>query len=141
MLRTAFLTNLADPNHPLCCRLALDDFFYRHRRSILLTIGLMALGIFLFRHRATDRTLLYFGIFVVLYAVRDDSRQARDSFRFRDSSGRRSSHRSHDHFTIGLPALFSSSKIVQARWSTVFQWVLAAQVAFTVLALISEALR
>jgi hypothetical protein len=38
--------------------------------AILLIIGFMAVGIFLFRKQTTDRTLLYFGIYVILYAAR-----------------------------------------------------------------------
>jgi hypothetical protein len=38
--------------------------------AIVLAIGLAALGIFLFRKKTRDRTLLYFGVFVLLYAVR-----------------------------------------------------------------------
>jgi hypothetical protein len=38
--------------------------------AILLAIGLIAMGIFLFRKKNTDRSLLYFGVFVILYAVR-----------------------------------------------------------------------
>src|SRR5580704_14852616 len=38
--------------------------------AILLAIGLIAMGIFLFRRKNTDRPLLYFGVFVILYAAR-----------------------------------------------------------------------
>src|SRR6267143_1751516 len=38
--------------------------------AILLTIGFIAVRIFLFRKQTTDRTLLYLGIYVILYAVR-----------------------------------------------------------------------
>jgi hypothetical protein len=38
--------------------------------AILLTFGFIATGIFLFRKKNTDRTLLYFGVYVILYGLR-----------------------------------------------------------------------
>ena len=138
MLRTAFLTNLADPN-----TFSVADWrwaiFSIGIGAILLTIGLMALGIFLLRHRATDRILLYFGIFVVLYAVRVILGKHAILSVFAIPPGVARHIVRTITFTIGLASLFIILEVVQARWRTVFQWVLAAQVTFTVLALLSEA--
>src|SRR5579872_1834674 len=106
--------------------------------AILLTIGLIALGIFVFRNRVTERTLLYFGIFVVLYAVRLflGDHAIRSVFAIPPGVARHIVRTIT--FTIGLASLSIILEVVQARWRTLFQWVLVIQLIFTVLALLSE---
>src|SRR5262249_20336992 len=45
-------------------------FFTLSLAVVLLTIGLTALGVFLVRRRTSNLALLYFSIFVILYAAR-----------------------------------------------------------------------
>lgn len=107
--------------------------------AILLTIGLIALGIFVFRNRVTERTLLYFGIFVVLYGVRLFLGDRIILSVFGISPGIARHIVRTITFTIGLASLSIILEVVQARWRTVFQWALAVQLTFTVLAILSEA--
>ena len=44
--------------------------------TLLLSIGLTSTGLFLFRKKSSDRSLLYFGLFVLLYAIREFLRAA-----------------------------------------------------------------
>jgi sigma-B regulation protein RsbU (phosphoserine phosphatase) len=138
MPRTAFLTILAAPN-------AFSSADWRWAIfsvgicAILLTIGLIALGIFFFRNRVTDRTLLYFGIFVVLYALRVflGDRAILSVFAISPAVARHVVRTIT--FTIGLPALLVILEVVQARWRAVFRWAFTVQLTFAVLAILSEA--
>ncbi len=103
--------------------------------AILLTIGLIATGIFLFRKKNTDRTLLYFGVFVILYAARIFIREQPLQ------SVLAIPHAVAGHieraitFTIMLPSLFLCMEIVQTRWRRVIQWILGVQLVFAALAI------
>jgi phosphoserine phosphatase RsbU/P len=107
--------------------------------AILLTIGLIALGVFFFRNRVAERVLLYFGIFVVLYAVRVFLRDRAILSVFAIPPGLARHVVRTITFTIGLASLSIILEVVQARWRTVFRWALAVQLTFTVLALLAEA--
>lgn len=138
MLRTAFLAGLANPS-------ALDVADWRKTvfsialAAILLTIGLIALGIFLFRRRAQDRTLLYFGIFVAFYAVRFILGEHAILVIFAIPPGVARHISRVITFAIGLPALLIVVEFIKGRWLKVFRWALAIQITFTILAVFSEA--
>ena len=137
MLSTAFLAILPDAN-------AFSAADWRRAivsvgiSAILLTIGLSALGIFFFRKRVIERTLLYFGVFVVLYAVRLLLRDRAILSVFAIPPGVAGPIVRTITFTIGLPSLLVILEVVQARWRTVFRWAFAVQLSFTVLAIASE---
>jgi sigma-B regulation protein RsbU (phosphoserine phosphatase) len=103
--------------------------------AILLTIGLFAIGIFLFRKRATDRTLLYFGIFVVIYAVRIFLRDSALTSLFAMPPAFAYHVIRAITFTLGLPPLLLFLEVVQARWRRVILWALGVQIVFTCFAL------
>jgi phosphoserine phosphatase RsbU/P len=106
--------------------------------AILLTIGFLAAAIFLFRKQATDRTLLYFGIFVILYAVRIFLREPALLSAFAISPG------VADHliraitFTIALPTLFLFLEVVETRWRRVLLWTLGVQLVFACFAMVFD---
>jgi phosphoserine phosphatase RsbU/P len=103
--------------------------------AILLTIGLIATGTFLFRKKNTDRTLLYFGVYVILYGVRVFLRASPLLPVFAISPA------VADHiiraitFTFSLPLLFLFLEIVQTRWRGVILWALGVQLVFSALAI------
>lgn len=102
---------------------------------ILLTIGLIATGIFLFRKKNTDRTLLYFGVFVIAYAVRIFVRNQPLLSAFAIPSTA-ASHIEHViTFTIMLPSLFLFLEVVQARWRRVVLWIVGVQLVFAAIAI------
>lgn len=136
---TAFLAGVANPS-------AMDVADWRKTvfsiaiAAILLAIGLIALGIFLLRRRAEDRTLLYFGIFVALYAVRLILSEHAILVIFAIPPGVARHIVRVITFAVGLPALLIVVELIQDRWLKVFRWALAVQLTFTVLAVFSEAL-
>ena len=103
--------------------------------AILLTIGFIATGIFLFRKKNTDRILFYFGVYVILYGIRVFLRASPllPVFAISPSVA--------DHiiraitFTFSLPLLFLFLEIVQARWRRVILWALGVQLVFTAIAI------
>jgi sigma-B regulation protein RsbU (phosphoserine phosphatase) len=103
--------------------------------AILLTIGLIATGIFLFRQKNTDRSLLYFGVYVILYGVRVFLRASLLLSVLAISPA------VADHiiraitFTFSLPLLFLFLEIVQARWRRVIWWALGVQLVFAAFAI------
>ncbi len=102
--------------------------------AILLTIGFIATGVFLFRKKTTDRTLLYFGVYVILYGMRVFLRASPLLPVFAISSA------AADHiiraitFTFSVPLLFLFLEIVQARWRRVIWWALGVQLVFAAIA-------
>src|ERR1700692_4689525 len=92
--------------------------------AILLAIGLTAMGIFLFRKKTGDRTLLYFGVFVFLYAVRMFMRDPPILPVFGISVAVAGHIERFITFTISLPTLFLFLEIVQVRWRRVLLWSL-----------------
>jgi len=107
---------------------------------ILLSIGLAALALFLFRRTSSDFTLVYFSSFSILYAVRLLFRESiiRSLFPTGDSA------LNHlDLFIdcfISLPFTLFLIQIVQPRWQRVLRWLLVAQVTFGVTRLMSALL-
>jgi len=107
---------------------------------ILLSIGLAALALFLFRRTSSDFTLVYFGSFSILYAVRLLFRESiiRSLFPASDSA------LNHlDVFIdcfISVPFTLFLTQIVQPPWQRVLRWLLAAQFAFGVMRLMSTVL-
>jgi sigma-B regulation protein RsbU (phosphoserine phosphatase) len=103
--------------------------------AILLTIGFIATGIFLFRKKNTDRILFYFGVYVILYGIRVFLRASPllPVFAISPSVA--------DHiiraitFTFSLPLLFLFLEIVQARWRRVILWALGVQLVFAAIAI------
>lgn len=102
---------------------------------ILLTIGLGALAVYWFRRSANDRAPLYFGVFVVLYAARMFLREPPLRSLFEISPYAASQIVEVITFCIGIPALLVFLQVIEKRWKLVFQWVLAVNVAFAVVAI------
>jgi sigma-B regulation protein RsbU (phosphoserine phosphatase) len=106
--------------------------------AILLMIGFLAVGIFLFRKKATDRALFYFGLFVIVYAVRIFMRE----HPFLSVFGFPAALAHHlDRIitvTISLPALFLFLEVVQARWRRIILWTLGVQSVFAFLGILSD---
>jgi sigma-B regulation protein RsbU (phosphoserine phosphatase) len=107
---------------------------------ILLTIGIAAARIFFYRRRTADRTPLYFGLFVILYAVRIFLRDQvfLSVFAIPPSAAHHIGHTIT--FIISLPLLLLFLEIVQTRWRAVFRWALAVQLTFSFFAILSEIL-
>jgi hypothetical protein len=105
---------------------------------ILLTIGVAATGIFFYRRRLADRTPLYFGLFVILYAVRVFLRDQVLLSIFAIPSGAANHVVGTITFTISLPLLLLFLEVVQTRWRAIFQWALAVQLAFSFFAILSD---
>jgi hypothetical protein len=103
--------------------------------AILLAIGLFAIGIFLFRKGTTDRTLFYFGIFVVIYAVRIFLRDSALISVFAVSPALAYHVIRAITFTLGLPPLLLFLDVVQTRWRRVILWALGVQLVFTCFAI------
>ena len=103
--------------------------------AILLTIGLIAMGIFLFRKKPTDRALLYFSIFVVIYAVRIFMRQQALLPLFSISPAFAGGIERVITDTISIPPLLMFLEVVQTRWRRVFLWGLGVQLVFAAVAI------
>jgi sigma-B regulation protein RsbU (phosphoserine phosphatase) len=103
--------------------------------AILLAIGLIAMGIFLFRKKNTDRSLLYFGVFVILYAVRILIRAQPLLSVFAISPTVASHIERAITFTIILPSLFLFLEVVEARWHRVVRWIVGVQLVFAAIAI------
>jgi sigma-B regulation protein RsbU (phosphoserine phosphatase) len=106
--------------------------------TILLTIGFLAVGIFLFRNKSTDRTLLYFGVFVILYAVRIFMREHPLLSVFAFPSVVAGHIERIITATIALPTMFLFLEVVQARWRRIILWTLAVQSVFAFFAILSD---
>ena len=103
--------------------------------SILLTVSFIAIGIFLFRRKRKDRTLLYFGVFVTLYAARIFIREQPLISVFAIPHAIAGHIERAITFTIMLPSLLLCLEIVQTRWRRVIQWILGVQLVFAALAI------
>jgi phosphoserine phosphatase RsbU/P len=106
---------------------------------ILLTIGLSALAVYLFRRSANDRAALYFGVFVVLYAVRMFLREPPILSLIAIPPGVSSQVDHVITFCIGIPALLIFLQVMEKRWKAVFQWALGVSVVFAVVAIVLAA--
>jgi phosphoserine phosphatase RsbU/P len=137
MLRPAFLANLAATN-------AFSIVEWRWTilsigiGAILLAIGFIAIGIFLWRKQTTDRTLLYFGIFVILYAVRVFLREPALLSVFAISPPVAGHIIRIITFTIFLPTLFLFLGVVQTRGRRGILWLLGVQLAFAPFAILCD---
>lgn len=103
--------------------------------AILLTIGLLATGIFLFRKKATDRALLYFGLFVVLYGVRVFLRASPLLAVFAVSPSVASHIERAITFTFDLPLFLLFLEVVQARWRRVIILSMSVRLVFAAFAI------
>src|SRR5467141_3380147 len=108
--------------------------------AILLTIGFIAVGIFLFRKQTTDRTLLYLGIYVILYAVRIFLRESPLLSVFSISPAVAGHIIRAITFTFALPLLFLFLEVVQTRWRRVILWMLGVQLVFAPFAILFDLL-
>ncbi len=105
---------------------------------VLMSIGLAALALFVFRRKSSDFTLVYFGSFSILYAVRLLFRESiiRSLFPGGDSA------LNHlDLFIdcfIALPFTLFLIQIVEPRWQRALRWLLAMQIAFGAARLMSS---
>jgi hypothetical protein len=106
--------------------------------TILLTIGFLAVGIFLFRNKATDRTLLYFGVFVTLYAVRVFMREHPLLSVFGFPSAVAGHIERIITATIALPTMFLFLEVVQTRWRRIILWTLSVQSVFAFFAILFD---
>jgi sigma-B regulation protein RsbU (phosphoserine phosphatase) len=138
MLRPASLVNLATPS----------DFSIAQWRwaifslgiaFILLSIGLAALAFFAFRRRTAGQLPLYFGVFVALYAVRMMARESALLSIFSIPLVIANHLIRVITFTILLPTLILFIQVVEKRWKTLFQWTLGVHVAFSIFAILCEA--
>jgi hypothetical protein len=103
--------------------------------AILLTIGLIAMGIFLFRKKPTDRALLYFSIFVIIYAVRIFMRQQALLPIFAISPAFAGGIERVITDTISIPPLLMFLEVVQTRWRPIFLSGLGVQLVFAAVAI------
>ena len=108
--------------------------------AILLTIGFIAVGIFLFRKQTTDRNLLYLGIYVILYAVRIFLRESPLLSVFSISPAVAGHIIRAITFTFALPLLFLFLEVVQTRWRRVILWMLGVQLVFAPFAILFDLL-
>jgi hypothetical protein len=106
--------------------------------AILLTIGFTAVGIFLFRKQTTDRTALYFGIYVILYAVRIFLRESPVLSVFSISPAVGGHIIRAITFTFSLPLLLLFLEVVQSRWRRVILWMLGVQLVFAPFAILFD---
>ncbi len=103
--------------------------------TILLTIGLISTGIFLFRKKHTDRALLYFGLFVLLYAIREFMRAAPLLSVFAVPPAVAGGVERIITDTISLPTILMFLEVVQPRWRRIFLWYLGLQLAYAAVAI------
>ena len=103
--------------------------------AILLSIGLVSTGIFLFRKKSTDRALLYFGLFVLLYAVREFLRAAPLLSVFAIPPALAEHIVRAITFTFALPLMLLFLEMVQARWRRFFLLSLGLQLVFAAFAI------
>ncbi len=108
--------------------------------AILLTIGLIAEGIYLWRKQTTDRTLLYFGVFVLLYGTRMLLREPALLSVFAISPAVAGHIIRAITFTLALPILLLLLEVVQTRGRRVILWTLGVQLAFAPVAIVFDLL-
>jgi len=106
--------------------------------AILLAIGVNAVKLFLYRRQTADRTPLYLGIFVLLYAVRVFLRQSPFLSVFDIPPVLANHIVSSITFTISLPLLFLFLEIVPTRLRLALKWALTIQLIFALFAILSD---
>jgi sigma-B regulation protein RsbU (phosphoserine phosphatase) len=102
---------------------------------VLLTIGLTALGIFFFRRRTTNLALLYFSIFVLLYAARMFVREGPLLVAFQIPFSISSHIERLITYTIVIPSLVIFLQDVDPRRRIFFRITLWVQIVFAALAI------
>jgi sigma-B regulation protein RsbU (phosphoserine phosphatase) len=107
---------------------------------VLLSIGLAALALFVFRRKSSDLTLFYFSSFAILYAVRLLFWQG--IIRSLFSAGNRTFDRIDLVIDCFIPVTFTLFllQIIEPRWKNALRWILAVQLAFGFARLISTLL-
>jgi phosphoserine phosphatase RsbU/P len=97
---------------------------------VILSFGLTGLAFFFLRRKTGDRSLLFFSLFAVLYAIRLIFRQAllRESL-LAPAEFWRYSELVIDNFIV-LPLTLFLIEIVQGKWKTGLRWVLGFQAVF-----------
>jgi sigma-B regulation protein RsbU (phosphoserine phosphatase) len=139
MLRPASLVNFAAPSDfPIAIAEWRWAIFSLGIAFILLSIGLAALALFVFRRRTAGQLPLYFGVFVILYAVRMIARESAFLSVFSIPAVIAGHLIRVITFTILLPALILFIQVVEKRWKVLFQWALGLHVAFSVFAILCE---
>lgn len=107
---------------------------------VLLAAGLVGIALFLFRRKTGDRSLLFFGVFSLLYAIRLIFRQhlvhslfpASPNFWIYSDSA-------IDNFIV-VPLTLFLIETVEASWKTALRWLLGVQVAFATLRFVTTLL-
>jgi phosphoserine phosphatase RsbU/P len=107
---------------------------------VLLSIGLAAMALFLFRRRSSDLTLAYFSSFAILYAVRLLFWQ--NIIRSLFPVGNAVFNWIDLVIDCFIPVTFTLFllQIIEARWKNALRWVVAAQFVFGVTRLVSTVL-
>jgi hypothetical protein len=108
--------------------------------AILLTFGFITMGIFLLRKQTTDRTLLFLGVYVILYAVRVFLRESPFLSVFSISPAVAGHIIRAITFTFALPLLFLFLEVVQTRWRPVIVSTVGAQLVFATFAILFDLL-
>jgi phosphoserine phosphatase RsbU/P len=136
-LAALLLAQVAQPVSRLELRL---DFAYASAGVALLAVALAAAALFFFRRRAGDTTLIYFGLFCALYAVR----LLLFSPSFRALFDAPSSLWDYIDWlitcTIIIPVSLFFYRVARERSKTLFRWLLVAQVVFAVFGILAAAL-
>jgi sigma-B regulation protein RsbU (phosphoserine phosphatase) len=102
---------------------------------VLLTIGLTALAVFFLRRRSTNFALLYFSIFVVLYAVRMFVREGPLLAAFAIPLSLSNHIERFVTYTIVIPSLLVFLQDVDPRRKILFRITLAVQIVFAAIAI------
>lgn len=108
---------------------------------VVLSIGLGGLSLFFFRSRARDRSLVFFSLFSLLYAVRLIFRQSIMRSVVAASSNFWNYFDLVIDCVIVIPLTLFLIETVQPRWKTILRWLLAFQVAFESARFLSHLLR
>ncbi|MGA2813831.1 MAG: SpoIIE family protein phosphatase [Candidatus Acidiferrum sp.] len=116
------------------------DFAYVAAGVALLAISLTAMALFFFRRRAGDPTLIYFGLFCTLYAVRLLIYSAAFRGLFEESRGFWSYIDWIITCTIIIPASLFFYQVARQRTRNLIRWLLAAQLIFAVFGILAAAL-
>jgi phosphoserine phosphatase RsbU/P len=97
---------------------------------VLLSIGLAAMALFLFRRKSSDLTLVYFGSFAILYAVRLLFWQG--VFRSLFSTPTVVFDRLDLVIDCVIPVTFTLFlfQVIESPWKNALRWVIVAQLAF-----------
>ena len=107
---------------------------------VLLSIGLVALTLFLVRRRSRDFTLVYFSSFSILYAIRLLIREDIMRSLFPTSQSALDYLDLTIDCFIAIPFILFLIQIVEPRWKNALRWLMAAQLVFGVTRLLSRLL-